>query len=261
MDDREVVRAFVADGIRQGFGATVNVERDVLLLDGWWHAAFRIAPDAFMVRIDEPPSAGTAMDDLVSELAARGLAGVGDHLPLTIALAYTELSLGTGVSWALWATDRASGEAALAARVDPDSSAQDSVFSHSAEPEQVTDLSAELEGARRMAGLPESVIVAVGIEDAALRQLRPAIPECRFEAVPVAAGPGACGPLRPALVLVDARSQAAKEFIMEFRADACGRFLPVVAVTNEELPLGADETLSPDLEPLSWVEPIRKLLP
>lgn len=256
-----MVRAFVADGARQGFGLTVNVERDALLLDGWWHAAFRIAPDTFMVRTDDPPSGGAAMDDLVAELAARGLAGVADHLPLTTALAYAELSLGTGVNWGLWATDRASGEAALAERVNPDSYVQDSMLSASAHPEQVTDLSAELEGARRMAGLPDAVIVAVGLDEAALRQLRPAIPECRFEAVPLAAGPDACGPLHPALLLVDARSQAAKELIMEFRADACGRFLPVVALTDEELPLGADETLSPDLEPLQWVGLIRKLLP
>lgn len=129
------------------------------------------------------------------------------------------------------------------------------------EPEEITDLSAELEGARRLAGLPPSVIVGVGLDPVAFRQLQPAIPECRWEAVPLGAGPGACGPLSPALVLVDATSEAGKEFIMEFRADACGRFLPVVALTNEELPLGADETLSPDLEPLQWVEPIRKLLP
>jgi hypothetical protein len=261
VDDREVVRAFVADGARQGFGHNVNVERDALLLDGWWHAAFRIAPHAFMVRTDEPPSDHTAMDLVTTELAARGLTAVADDLPLTVALAYAELSLGTGITWALWAADRAAGEAALAARVDPESWAQDSVLSADAGTEQITDLSAELDSARRMAGLPESVIVAVGIDDAALWQLRPAIPECRFEAAPLEAGPGACGPLHPALVLVDARSQAAKEYIMEFRADACGRFLPVVAVTNEELPLGADETLSPDVEPLSWVEPIRKLLP
>lgn len=261
MDDQEVVRAFVADGARQGFGLTVNVERDALLLDGWWHAAFRISPDTFMVRIDEPPSDRQAMDGLLAELAARGLTAVADNLALTIALAYAELSLGTGVNWALWATDREAGEAALAQRVNPDSWVQDSVLSDSSAPEQVTDLSAELEGARRMAGLPESVIVAVGIDDSAMRQLRPAIPECRFEAVPVEAGPDACGPLHPALVLVDARSQAGKEFIMEFRADACGRFLPVVALTGEELPLGADETLSPDLEPLKWVELIRSLLP
>jgi len=261
VDDPEVVRAFVADGARQGFGLTVNVERDALLLDGWWHAAFRITPEAFMVRTDEPPGGASTPSDLAAELTARGLVHVADDLPLTTALAYTQLQLSTGVTWALWATDLASGEAALAERVDPASSVQDSDLVPIVEMEQITDLSAELEGARRLAGLPESVIVAVGLSDAALRQLRPAIPECRFEAVPVAAGPTACGPLHPALLLVAADTQEAKEFIMEFRADACGRFLPVVALTNEELPLGADETLSPDLEPLQWVTPIRELLP
>jgi hypothetical protein len=261
VDDRELVRLFVSGGARQGFGPTLNIERDALLLDGWWHAALRVAPDAFMVRTDEPPGSTAAPDDLAAELTARGLVHVADDLPLTTALAYTQLQLSTGVTWSLWATDLASGEAALAARVDPPTYVQDSELVPIVEMEQVTDLSAELEGARRLAGLPPSVIIGVGLDPVAFRQLQPAIPECRFEAVPLAAGPGACGPLSPALVLVDATSQEGKEFIMEFRADACGRFLPVVALTREELPLGADEALDPDLEPLHWVELIRKLLP
>jgi len=262
VDDREVVGAFVAGGAREGFGPTLNIERDALLFDGWWHAAIRVSPDTFMIRIDEPPADTGMLDDLAAELTAQGLVHVADDLPLTTALAYTQLQLGTGVNWALWATDLPSGEAALAARVDPDSFVQDAEPVEVLGPmEQVPDLGAELEGARRLAGLPPSVIVAVGLDPDAFRQLQPAIPECRLEAVPLGAGPGACGPLRPALVLVDATGQVGKEFIMEFRADACGRFLPVVALTKEELPLGADETLDPDLHPLRWVELIRKLLP
>ncbi len=239
----------------------MNIERDALLVDGWWHAAFRVAPDTFMVRTDEPPGDTSSLDVLAAELKARGMLHVADDLPLTTALAYTQLQLSTGVTWSLWSTDRATGESALAARVDPDSYVQDSELVAIAEPEEVADLSAELEGARRLAGLPASVIVGVGLDPAVFRQLQPSIPECRLEAVPLAAGPGACGPLSPALVLVDATSQEGKEFIMEFRADACGRFLPVVALTREELPLGADETLDPDLEPLHWVGLIRELLP
>jgi len=261
VDDREVVRAFVADGARQGFGPTVNVEGDALLLDGWWHAAFRISPDTFMVRTDEAPGDTVALDTITAELKARGIGHVADELPLTTALAYAHLQLGTGVTWGLWATDRSAGEAALAARIDPDSSVQVYELAVDADQGQIADLSAGLEGARRLAGLPPSVIVVVGLDPDVFRQLQPSIPECRIEAVPLAAGPDACGPLSPALVLVDATSQAGKEFIMEYRADACGRFLPVVALTNEELPLGADETLSPDLEPLKWVGLIRALLP
>lgn len=261
MDDREVVREFVAHGARQGFGPSLNIERDALLLDGWWHSAFRVSPRAFMVRTDEPPSDSNLLDDLSAELTQVGLSRVGDHLPLTTALAYAQLSLGTGVNWALWAADRAGGEAALAERIDPESSAQGSDEMGVAGLEPVMDLSAELEGARRMAGLPAEVIVTVGLDEAVLNQLRPAIPECRFEAIAVEDGPGACGPLRPALLLVDAATQAAKEFMMEFRADACGRFLPVVALTDGELPLGADLALDPASDPHSWVAPIREMLP
>jgi hypothetical protein len=240
--------------------------RDALVLDGWWHTAFRVGPDTFIVRTDEPPRATTVIDDLAAALSAQGLGHVADDLPTITALAYAQLSLGTGVSWALWARDRAAGEATLAARVDPESSLQ------AAEPgvldpegamamQPVVDLSAELEGARRMAGVPESVIVAVGLDDAVVNQLRPAIPECRLETLPLETALGACGMLSPALVLVNAADRAGKEFIMEFRADACGRFLPVVAVTSDELPLGADEVLDPGDDPPTWVQPLRRLLP
>lgn len=261
MDDREVVQAFVAKGAQQGFGPTLNIERDALLLDGWWHAALRVTPDTFMVRTDEPPHDTATLDDLAAELSLLGTAHVGDDPPLATALAYAQLSLGTGVSWALWAPDLATGEAALAGRVDPDSSVQTSEPAGPSGLEPVMDLSAELEGARRMAGLPASVIVAVGLGGDVVKRLQPAIPECRFESLPLETALGACGLLSPALVLVDAADRAGKEFIMEFRADACGRFLPVLALTRDELPLGADEVLDPDQDPVSWVERIRTMLP
>ena len=70
-----------------------------------------------------------------------------------------------------------------------------------------------------------------------------------------------CGGIIPTVVVIDASAQTGKEFVMELRAAACGRFLPVVAVTPDTVvPLGADIALDP-AEPSSWVEPIRRLLP
>ncbi len=260
MDDGEVVRAFVAAGARQGFGPSLNIERDALLLDGWWHAAFRVAPDTFIVRSDEAPRPTTVLGDLATELSTRGLGPAGADLPLIVALTYAELSLSGGVGWTLWARDPASGEADLAARIGAESFLEESDGAET--PAQtVPDLSAELEGARRMAGLPATVVVAVGVDRAKVNQLQPAMPDCRFESVELDLALGACGPLQPALVLVDATTEAGREFIMEFRADACGRFLPVVALSHDEVPLGADVALDPDQDPLSWVEPVRRLLP
>ena len=112
-----------------------------------------------------------------------------------------------------------------------------------------------------MVGVSVTVVVAVGLGTATLDQLRLAVPECRFESVSLDVALDACGPLHPALVIVDATTQEGREFIMEFRADACGRFLPVVALTHDELPLGADLALAPDQDPNGWAEPIRQLLP
>lgn len=264
MVDREVVRAFVTEGAQVGFGPSLNIERDALLFEGWWHAAFRVAPDTFIVRTDEPPGATAVLDDVAAELSARGLRPAGESLPAIVALTYAELSLSEGVGWSLWARDPTSGEADLAARVGAESYLDGAGVTSGGKAVPtgpVPDLSAELEGARRMAGLPATVVVAVGVGADKVNQLQPAMPECRFETVELDAALSACGALQPALVLVDATTQAGRDFIMEFRADACGRFLPVVALTPDDVPLGADIALHPDHDPLSWVEPLRRLLP
>ena len=49
---------------------------------------------------------------------------------------------------------------------------------------------------------------------------------------------------------------------MELKAAACGRVLPVVALTTDAAPpLGADAAVNPDADPATWAEPIRTLLP
>jgi hypothetical protein len=63
-------------------------------------------------------------------------------------------------------------------------------------------------------------------------------------------------------MLVDATQQRGLEFVMQLRAAACGRFLPVVAVTGDGVPpLGADTAVEAVQDPKDWVEPIRNLLP
>jgi hypothetical protein len=259
VDDREVTQAFVRMGARRAFGPTMHIEGDALLLNGWWQTAFRVAQDAFIVRNEEPPEDSDILQAVAEELSAQGLQQVGVDFPAITAITYAELSLGS-VSWALWAADLASGEQALATRAGAESFFGERISEGSPES---ADYSVEVGGARRIAGLPPSLILTVGLGTAHLEQLQAGLPECRFvsrsfeEIVPAA-----CGPLIPTLIFVDATGTAGREFIMELRADACGRFLPVVALSQGPgVPLGADVALDPAEPPGGWFEPIRRLLP
>lgn len=259
MDDRAVIQAFVNEGARRGFGPSVHIEGDGFLLGGWWQLAFRIAPGTFILREEEPPDETEAVGQLAEELAGAGLGVVGHDLPLIYPITYTEFTLATG-SWAVWSTSLADAEAALSARAGADSFFGESPGpSDSAPP---AGLSAELGGARRIAGLAPSMVLTVGLPEGRARQLEAAIPECRF--VVKAFGeitPDACGTLIPTVLVVDAADPAGLEFIMEHRASACGRFIPTVALTvSDSVPLGADIAVDPQLTPLG-VEAIRGLLP
>ena len=49
---------------------------------------------------------------------------------------------------------------------------------------------------------------------------------------------------------------------MQVRTAACGRVLPLVAVTPDgSTPLGADTGLAADADPATWAPPILNLLP
>ncbi len=259
MDDADVIQAFVHRGVRRAFGPTLHVEGDALFLAGWWHAAFRVAPDTFIVRNEEPPAPSAALAQLADELSARALHEVGVDLPLIQPVTYVELSLGS-VSWTLWASDRASGEEALAARTSGDSFLTET---SSAGPGATTDVSTEWGGARRLAGLPPSVVLAVGLDAGRAEELRACLPDCSVEARAFEEiTPDACGSLLPALVLVDATNSTGRDFVMELRASACGRFLPVAAVTEgTEPPLGAEEAIDATRPVSTWVETLRRLLP
>ena len=258
MDDRQLIEAYVA-GAREGGSPNLHIETDALFLAGWWQAAFRVSDDAFIVRGEAPPQPTMVVEQVKEALRARGLKEIpGDH-PLIEPLTYTELTL-VGGGWRLWGPDERSAVAALAARVGADSVARDWTEEDAV---VVQGLSSQLEGARRIAGLPPSLIVAVGLPRDAVYSLEAAIPECRFESKALGQiAPEACGDLGPSLIVVEASGRAGREFIMELRAAACGRFLPVAAVTPEKAPPpGADVALDANLPAPAWREALVALLP
>lgn len=257
MDDFEVIRAFV-DGARDGPGESLHIEGDALLLAGWWPAGFRLASDAFLVRDESPPVASPVFGDLTGELARRDLAEIPGEHPLAQVIALTDLSL-TGVDWQVWATDAERAAAVLVERASTESvPAQD--------PEEMAlfepgDFTSQFEGARRIAGLPQSVVLAVGLPDDTTLGLEGALRECRIEARSLAQlSPEACGELRPRLVVVDATDSAGEQFVGALRAAAGGRSLPVAAVTAGTPPRGADVALDPSQPPSAWREQLLALL-
>lgn len=258
MEDLEVIAAFVHQGARTAFGPSLHLEGDCLFFDGWWQACFRIAPTAFAVRNEDAPRETDVRRILSTELSALGLRPVDTNPALLYTITYTEIALGL-VQWEVWAADAAAADAAIRQRAGADAFLGDYATE---EPFKEADYTAELGGARRTAGLPPSIILTVGVDEDRARALQAHLSDCRFETRTFdTIAPEMCGSLIPTVVLVDAREQVGRDFTMELRAAACGRFLPVAAVTADKaLPLGADVALDP-ADPSSWVEPIRRLLP
>lgn len=116
----ELVRRFVWDGARTGEADRLVVEDDCLVLDIWWPAAFRVAPDVFGVRGDEAPDDSPVIADLSAQLSARGFRQVATNPPLLHTITLSEIALGL-VEWSVWATDGQRADAALAARAGHDS--------------------------------------------------------------------------------------------------------------------------------------------
>lgn len=115
MEDQEVIEAFVSDGARSGSSTRVAIEEDALVMDGWFPLAFRVAPDVFGVREDEPPEPTPAVVLLVEALARAGLERVDENPALLHSITYSEIALGL-VDWSVWARDRHRGERALEER-------------------------------------------------------------------------------------------------------------------------------------------------
>ena len=257
-----MIDAFLKDGVKRAFGPSLHVEGNSLMLSGWWHAALRVTDGVYVVRNEPPREEAPALDELLVALKEEGLSEVAVDHPLIQPITYTEISLGQ-VSWALWATDLATGEAALTARVGAESFLTDSPFAEAEEPKSA-DFSAELGGARRVAGLPSALVLTVGLEEQQAKELGAVLDDCRIEIRSFDSfRPSACGALIPGVVVVDATGETGREFIMELRTEACGRFLPVVALTEggTNPPPGADEALDPLVPPAAWVAPLRALLP
>ena len=255
-----MIDAFLS-GAKRAFGPSLHIEANSLILSGWWHAALRIADRVYAIRNEEPREDAPALAQLVDALRGIGLSEVAVDHPYIQPITYTEISLGQ-VSWALWATDLAAGEQALVERAAAETFFTDASFADSDQP-QDADFSAELGGARRVAGLPSALVLTVGVEPERAEELGAALDDCRLVAKSFAEfPPSACGALIPGVVVVDARQRTGVEFIMELRAEACGRFVPVVALSEGgDVPLGADQVVDPRQPPATWAAPVRALLP
>ncbi len=257
MDDQEVVEALVTGGARHAFGSKLHIEGDCLVLDGWWEVAFRVAPTTFALRDEPPPDGGTVLDDVAAELTAHGLQEVpADPTPL-YAITYTAIDLGP-VDWKLWSTDLDTAQSALAARAGYDTFLGDAVGSGP----RLDDYAAELAGARRSAGLPALMVLAVGLDPGTIAAMAEALDGCRVEVRGWGEiEPADCAGLMANLVLVDATSAAGEAFVAEVRATPGGCFLPLVAVTAKPAVDGADTTVDAGSSPLEWAEHVRSLLP
>ena len=261
VDDREVIDSFLTAGAKRAFGQKLHIEGDALFLSGWWHACMRVADGVFAVRNEEPREEAPVLGELLGSLRGMGLSEVAVDHPLIHPITYTELAIGH-VSWAIWAQDLAAAEQALTARAGAETFFTDAPLFDASEPVSA-DFSAELGGARRLAGLPAALVLTVGLDTGRADELRAALGDCRLESRSFAEfPPSGCGALIPGVVVVDASGETGRQFIMELRTEACGRFLPVVALTEDgDIPLGADESLDPRVPPGEWVAPLRALLP
>jgi len=260
MLDTELIDAFLRGESAHGFGETLHVEPEVLILDGYWHACLRVTGDCFILRNEEPPGDTAVLDQIAAALRARGLERVADDLPGITVLTMEKASLGY-VSWQVWAPDRPAAEAAVAKVVGEHSFLVQGEYYP--DPEADADYESEYHGARRLAGLPTSLVLSVGVPPDRLSTLGTALEDCHFiEKKLGEIEADACCSLIPTLILVDATSQQGQEFVMQIRTAACGRVLPLVAVTPDgSAPLGADAGLVADADPTTWAPPIRNLLP
>ena len=258
MEDKEVIAAFVHDGARTAFGPTSHLEGDCLFLDGWWQVCFRVSPEVFAIRNEPPPRESELREQIALELSVMGMKPVASNPDLLYAITYTEIALAI-VQWEVWAVDAETAHRVISARAGLDAFLGDYATD---EPFKEPDYTAEFGGARRSAGLPPSIVLTIGVDDDKTRALQGHLLECHFISKTFdTIEPEMCGAIIPTVVLIDATEKTGKEFVMELRAVACGRFLPVAAVTSDrQVPLGADIALDP-ADPDTWVDPIRRLLP
>lgn len=240
------------------FGPRLNVERGTLKLDGWWSVAFRVSDRTVILRDETPPADSSAVTDVAAALTARGMGAVGADLPAIGVLTYTNLDLGYA-PWVLWSTDLATGEADLNARAT-----EESFFEAPATSGYSTvmdNVAANARGARRLAGDPTRVVLAVGVSEDAAEILRAGLGDCRLE-VRALGGiePDDCGALLPTLVLVDASASGGAAFVADLHAGGTVN-APVVAITpGAVMQPGADATVDAAGGADTWVATLRDML-
>lgn len=271
MAERELVEAFVA-GARAGSVPGLLVDGDLLYVEGWWHAALRIADDVFIVRAEAPPRSTLVLELLAASLKQAGLRPVpGGDNPLINPITFTTGDV-SGLEWDLWAPSESLGAAAITQRAggEPGSTSGFDlvgVFETAGRPLSENlpgnqgDISAEFAESLMGDGTPAPVVLAVGLLDDHVSGLRDALPACKLESRSIEEAVSACGIIKPDLVVVDASTDRGRNFLLEFRAEACGRFVPVAAVTRDPVPPGADTTLEPAASPAGWSGQLGPLLP
>lgn len=274
MEERELVGAFVS-GARDGSVPGLLIDGDLLYVEGWWHAALRIAPDVHIVRAEVPPRPTAVLELLAASLGDAGLQHVpGGDNPLINAITYVTGDV-SGLEWNLWARSAQIGAAAIAQRAGGETvlpgseSGYDLVglFETAGTPLSDNlpgnrgDISAEFAESLLGGGQLAAVVLAVGLADEQVAGLRDALPTCRLESRAIEEAVSACGIIKPDLVVVDASTRRGRDFLLEFRAEACGRFVPVAAVTAEPVPPGADTTLEPAASAVGWSDRLAPLLP
>lgn len=257
MDDPEVIDAFLEHGAGAVFGPSLHVEGSILKLDGWWPVAFRVSDRTVIVRDEQAPTDSTVLADVAAALTARGLSAVGADLPAITLLTYTNFDLGYA-PWVLWSTDLATGEADINAKATEESFLQ---AGPATGPFVETDNTDQARSARRLAGDPSRLVLAVGVSDEWTAPLSEGLDDCRFESRNFGEiEPCDCGSLLPTMVLVDATGPTGSAFLDELHASHA-RGAPVVAITTDgEMRDGVDATVAATSPPSSWLDLIRELL-
>lgn len=273
MSDLDLVEAFVR-GATSGSVPGLQVQGDTLYVAGWWHAALRVSADAFIVRAETPPDPVPVFDLLAVALEQAGLRIVdGGDNPLINPITYVTADV-SGLEWELWAPSAERGAEAIAQRAGAETappSGSESGFDLDAWdtpgkpltenlPGEYGDISKEFARAL-LDGMPTPVVVAVGLPDDVVTDLEALLPACRVESRGLDDALPACGMLKPDLVLVESGGHRGRNFIMELRAEACGRVIPIAAVTRDPVPAGANVTLDSGAGPLAWQEQLLELLP
>lgn len=277
MSDVGLVEAFVG-GAREGSVPGLQVQGDTLYVSGWWHAALRVSPEVFIVRAEPPPDPVPVFDLLVVALEAVGLQSVeGGDNPLIDMITYVTADV-SGLTWDVWAHSAERAAEAIARRAGSETAPPpgadggfDPLFDSPGEPltenlpGNYGDISGEFARAL-LDGMPTPVVVAVGLPGDVVTNLEATLPRCRVESRTLDDALSACGVLKPDLVLVDTADERGRRFVLELRAEACGRSIPVVAVdagdsAGDEVPPGATLTLDARTGPVAWQDELVSLLP